>query len=585
MNFSMRSPFADILSPSVLLNLARERFFERGEDYYRRGAVHSLTEFEGILTARVIGTYEYPVKFWAEDDGRLRYSCSCPVGADGLFCKHCVSVGIAWLEEAVGDRQPEKKGVGHGLTMDEVRTFLEGQNKEVLVRLILEQAMEDEWLQGRLMMWAARSRSEGLDLATFRRAIDDAFDPGDLLDYGSIHDFAQGIEDVVRAIAELLEEGFAREAIELSEYAMATAEGAMDYDAGGCVSGVLGDLEELHHSACKEASPDPRVLARRLFEWELRGHYDTFFEAANTYADVLGEEGLFEYRRLAEEQWARIPTLGPGEEDPQRTYGVRFRITHIMETLARQEGDMEALVGVLSRDLSRPHAYLRIAQIYREAGQSEKALEWAEEAVWVFPDEVHSGLREFLAEEYHHRGRHEEATELIWPQFARSPRLESYKELKRHAERAGWWEEWRNKALEYMREEIARRKEESGRSSLLLPRNHSELVRIFLWEEEVEAAWREAQEGGCSEELWLELAARREEEHPKEALAIYETRIEPLIEQANNAAYREAYGLLVNVRVLMHRLDREAEFEEYLMLLRAEYKRKRNFMKLLEQMK
>jgi hypothetical protein len=32
------------------------------------------------------------------------------------------------------------------------------------------------------------------------------------------------------------------------------------------------------------------------------------------------------------------------------------------------------------------------------------------------------------------------------------------------------------------------------------------------------------------------------------------------------------------------RLDREAEFEEYLMLLRAEYKRKRNFMKLLEQM-
>src|SRR5215207_8637699 len=321
----MRSPFADILSPSVLLNLARERFFERGEDYYRRGAVHSLTEFEGILTARVIGTYEYPVKFWAEDDGRLRYSCSCPVGADGLFCKHCVAVGIAWLEEAVGERQPEKKGMGHGLTMDEVRTFLEGQNKEVLVRLILEQAMEDERLQGRLMMWAARSRSEGLDLATFRRAIDDAFDPGVLLDYGSIDEFAQGIEDVV-------------EAIELSEYAMATAEGAMDYDAGGCVSGVLGDLEELHHSACKEASPDPKALARRLFEWELRGHYDTFFEAANTYVDVLGEEGLFEYRRLAEEQWAHVRALGPGEEDPRRIYGERFRITHIMETLARQEG-------------------------------------------------------------------------------------------------------------------------------------------------------------------------------------------------------------------------------------------------------
>src|SRR3712207_4273554 len=127
----------------------------------------------------------------------------------------------------------------------------------------------------------------------------------------------------------------------------------MDYDAGGCVSGALDELEELHHAACKEGRPDPRALARRLFEWELRGHYDTFFEAANTYADVLGEEGLAEYRRLAEEQWAHVRALGPGEEDPQRIYGERFRITHIMETLARQEEDVEALAGVLSRDLDR----------------------------------------------------------------------------------------------------------------------------------------------------------------------------------------------------------------------------------------
>jgi len=90
----MKSPFADILSRSVLVNLAGERSFERGEDYYHRGAVHSLTEFEGILTARVIGTYEYRVRFEAEGDGRLRYSCSCPVGADGLFCKHCAAGGL-----------------------------------------------------------------------------------------------------------------------------------------------------------------------------------------------------------------------------------------------------------------------------------------------------------------------------------------------------------------------------------------------------------------------------------------------------------------------------------------------------------
>jgi hypothetical protein len=32
--------------------------------------------------------------------------------------------------------------------------------------------------------------------------------------------------------------------------------------------------------------------------------------------------------------------------------------------------------------------------------------------MWVFPDEKHSGLRSFVAERYHERGRHDEAMEL-----------------------------------------------------------------------------------------------------------------------------------------------------------------------------
>ncbi|PLS84040.1 MAG: hypothetical protein CYG60_20035 [Actinobacteria bacterium] len=578
----MESPFAGVLNRRLLLELAGERFFERGEDYYRRGAVRSLIEYEGTLTARVLGTHEYRVKFRIHQEGGLSYSCSCPVGADGLFCKHCVAVGLARLEQRTEQKSPQEEGGGQGLTMEELEAFLEGQDKDVLVRLLLEQAMEDERLYGRLLMWAARTRSEGVDLATFRKAIDDAFYPGDLLNYGSTEDFTRAIADVVESISELLEEGLAKEAIELCEYALKAAEGAMDYDVDGYVSGALEELEELHHAACKEAKVDPRALARRLFEWELDGHHDTFFEAANTYADVLGEEGLAEYRRLAEERWAQIPVLGPGEEDPRRYSGERFRITHIMESLARQEEDIEELVGVISRDLSGPHSYLRIAQIYTEAGQSEKALEWAEEAMWVFPDRRHSGLREFVAHQYHHGGRHEEATQLIWPRFAKSPRLESYEELKKHAERAEQWEKWRNKALDHVREDIAKRKEGSGRSYFSLPVDHSELVRIFLWEDDVEAAWREAEEGGCTKELWLELASRREEEHPEEALAIYRSRIEPLVEQTNNAAYKEAHGLLVKARGLMRRLDREAEFEEYVRMLRTRYKRKRNFMKLLK---
>jgi hypothetical protein len=407
-------------------------------------------------------------------------------------------------------------------------------------------------------------------------AIDDDY-------YGPPWEYARGIQNVVAAIEELLSEGFAPEVIELSEYALASVEGAMTYDVEGTIGDVLEALEGLHHKACKQAKPDQEALAKRLFEWELGGDYDTFFDAVNTYADVLGERGLAEYRRLADKEWADVPALGPDREDRPRYYGKREILADIMQTLAYRTGDVEALVAIKSKDLSNSFAYLEIAQIYKQQGDDEKALEWAEEGAWVFPGGGHPDLRRFLADEYHDRGRHEEAMDLIWKEFAGRLRLDGYQELKAHADRAGAWEIWRSKALDSVRKDIAREKKELPQSYLSFPADHSKLVEILLWEGNVEDAWREAKEGGCSDWLWLDLATRREGDHPEDSISVYQERIEPLVNQTNNKAYRRAYELLLKVRTLMGRLDRQAEFDEYVELLRLEYKRKRNFMKLLDQ--
>ncbi len=50
----------------------------------------------------------------------------------------------------------------------------------------------------------------------------------------------------------------------------------------------------------------------------------------------------------------------------------------------------------------------------------------------------------------------------------------------------------------------------------------------------------------------------------------------------NNAAYEEAVEILRKVRKLMIRLERGTQFYDYLAVLRVEYKRKRNFIKLLD---
>ncbi len=570
-----KSVLEGVLTSDTLFELAGDQYFERGEDYHDRGLVRALVEHEGTVAAKVLGTYEYRVRLGADGD-ELLHSCDCPLGMDGEICKHCVAVGLAWLAGDVPKDAP-----GGPVTMEDARKYLEEQDKNILVRIIMEQAMVDERLRERILLRA--SRMGGLDLASFRRAIDDAVDFDDDY-YGSLRDYAERIENVVASIAELLEEGFAAEVVELSEYALAAVEGIVDYDVDGAIGGILQGLENLHHEACKRAEPDPEALAKRLYEWELGGDHDTFFDAVNTYADVLGERGLAEYEKLAKEEWADVPALGPDRENRPHYYGKRERLTGIMEALAARFGDLENLVAIKSKDLSTALLYLEIAWTYKQAGEDEKALEWAEEGAWVFPGGGHPDLRRFLAGEYHDRGRHEEAMELIWTVFAGRPRPEGYQELKAHGERAGMWERWRRKALDFVREDIVREKEESEGYYLSRPVDRSRLVEILLWEGNAGDAWREAKEGGCDDRLWLELAARREEEHPEDSLSIYEARIEPLVEQTNNAAYKQAYELLLKTRALMRELGREQEFEEYVELLREEYKRKRNFMKLLEQL-
>ena len=161
----------------------------------------------------------------------------------------------------------------------------------------------------------------------------------------------------------------------------------------------------------------------------------------------------------------KVPALRPGRDDPEK-YGKRFRITHIMETIARKTGDVEAVVAVKKRDLSLAYHYLQIAETYKGARRHDLALEWAERGVKAFPERTDSRLREFLAGEYHRRKRHDEAMALIWTEFTESPNLEQYRKLKAHAQRIDQWELWREKALEYLRERIGRAKTESQKESL-----------------------------------------------------------------------------------------------------------------------
>jgi uncharacterized Zn finger protein len=258
-----------------------------------------------------------------------------------------------------------------------------------------------------------------------------------------------------------------------------------------------------------------------------------------------------------------------------------------MESLAQASGDIEELVAVMSRDLSSAYGYWRIAEVYREARQHDNALLWAEKGLKAFPERTDGRLREFAAEEYHRRRRHDDAMKLMWAEFSERPFLEGYKTLERHAKKAGAWPEWRESALAEIRLRIAKAKENARGQArprwMQADDNHSVLVEIFLYESNADEAWREAGAGGCSDSLWLRLAATREKEHPEDAAPIYLKQAEAGVARTGNGRYEDSVSLLVKAAAVMKRMDRSAEFVRDLEALRVKYKIKRNFIKLVEQ--
>jgi len=506
-----------------------------------------------------------------------------------------VATGLAYLEDQIeqaGDANDSTSQKGSGrkdktITSDEVRTYLAKQKKEHLVEIIMERLPWDEELQQKLSLRAARDGAGKPDIVAYRKAITAATRIGSngFVDYRSAPSFARRIEAIVASIGELLETGQSTEVVGLAEYVLARCEKAMGEmdDSDGYMGSILQQVSEIHHAACLAAKSDPEDLARRLFKWELETQWDTFYGAAETYADVLGKKGLTIYRQLAQAMWKDLPALGPGDE--QRSFdGNRFRLTSIMKSLALADGDTEELVAVMSKDLSSAYQFLEIAEVYRKASQRNKALEWAERGLKVFADSPDERLEDFVADEYHRRKRHEEAMALIWNQFERQPYLNGYVHLKKHAERTKQWPSWRDKALKLIHKHIGYATRQPRKKDLWLdsaPPDHSPLVEIYLWEKDVESAWQEAQIGGCSDQLWMELAKRRERDYPADAVAIYRKHVDWILGGTNKQAYREATKLLRKIQTLMSLMRQEGDFAEYLAKVRNQYKRKRNFIAMI----
>jgi uncharacterized Zn finger protein len=139
---------ATLLTRRAVHRLADAGSLERGADYAANGRVHGIRHDGELVVAEVVGSRRYRVRLWAEAD-ELAHTCTCPVGEDGRFCKHCVALGLAWI----ASRAPAAR---ERPTLADLRAHLSAQSRESLVELLMEQAGADERLRRRLLLEAVR---------------------------------------------------------------------------------------------------------------------------------------------------------------------------------------------------------------------------------------------------------------------------------------------------------------------------------------------------------------------------------------------------------------------------------------------
>jgi uncharacterized Zn finger protein len=165
-------------------------------------------------------------------------------------------------------------------------------------------------------------------------------------------------------------------------------------------------------------------------------------------------------------------------------------------------------------------------------------------------------------------GQIEDAVQLARRAFDAEPSSRTYAELRQATAHVADEQSIRREALERLRQPGPL----GGRS---------EAVRAQLDERDIDGAWRDACEGGCTWDLWRRLADARRDEHPDDALDVYRRHLARALEHADDRSYEAVVDVLVAIRDTLVSHGKGAEFAAEVERVREEYRRRPRLLAML----
>jgi len=274
-----------------------ETILKRGQDYYRKGHVVGLRQFEqGQWIAQVEGSDLYDVEIEVSSSGVVvDYYCTCPYEW-GPVCKHVAAVLYAMREE----KPASKGGKKTKSQASQLRDVLEQQTQDTLIEIILDAAKRDRQFQNELMI---KYSAAGDDRETYVRAIKQL-----IKDAGGRHDYIEYIDarNLGRKVVNLLEDAKQGSPKRMIAAAQAVIEVLLEAvyqadDSDGSIGSAIATAFEVLESVQSDLDEEQKAgLFNYLLEiadseflrgWDWR--WDAIDNAAQMVKDDSGRKILF----------------------------------------------------------------------------------------------------------------------------------------------------------------------------------------------------------------------------------------------------------------------------------------------------
>lgn len=623
---------------------AGESIRVRGKSYIKQ--VEGLCRTpEKELVAWVSGSEEYATLVHLDRDGYHGWFCTCPYQGGGP-CKHAVAVLLAAAEqvrqkkeipllhqdddlnlnlfgaqeEAIaspehqgrdgsehdpGSPSGKKKKAGKG----SVHKLLAGKSREELLELVVNLAgrypevernlLEAEQLHsGRIDPLVRALRQEIKTLSSEPAWYDHWQHEGNVPDYSHVREQFKA----------LLGKGHADAVLQLGEELRlkGTAQVEQSDDEGETGSAIADCLEVVLQAVPKSSLTPPQQLL-----WVI----DRLLE--DEFSLLESGETVLKNPVYTQEHWREVASVLENRlETDERLRSCSFSDTYqrkeVMNRLIQayqQGGWQEKILPLLEREADMCKNYEQLVDALLTAGNRELARQWCIRGFIKTRDTIRgiaAGLLKKLREIAAVEKRFDLVAAYRAQEFFNRATLETYKELRKAAEKAGCWPIVRAGALRYL--ETGHRPDLPGKGGKAtdwpLPEpearwlgvkerrglqpfpDRAVLIDIAILEkrfDDVVELYRAQQEKGrVGGHIEQTVAKAVSTSHPEIALGIWRSIAEGLIAQVKPSAYVEAGGYLRLMRKVYETAHRQSDWQALLADLRQKHKAKRRLLEVLD---